>query len=123
MAAVHAGWRGLSKGVLGAAVDAMGGLGASRVEAAIGPCIHAECYEFSSEDLEPLETVLGSSIRSRSRTGELALDMVEAVSVALDLAGARVVSVDPVCTACSPTHFSYRAARDSARQAAVVWRD
>ena len=40
--AAHAGWSGVVGGVIERAVDAMRSLGASRVEAALGPCIHAE---------------------------------------------------------------------------------
>ena len=52
MAAVHAGWAGLVAGVIGRAVEAMGVLGATRIEGALGPCIHAGCYEFGAADLE-----------------------------------------------------------------------
>ena len=44
---VHAGWRGLAGGVVEAAVAAMRTMGATRVVGALGPCIHAGCYEFS----------------------------------------------------------------------------
>ena len=43
--AVHAGWRGALAGVLEAAVAAMQALGASRIVAAIGPCIQQPSYE------------------------------------------------------------------------------
>ncbi|MBE6622289.1 MAG: peptidoglycan editing factor PgeF [Ruminococcaceae bacterium] len=47
VAAVHAGWRGTVAGIAREAVKAMTTLGASpsRIAAAIGPCIHRECYE------------------------------------------------------------------------------
>lgn len=45
--AAHAGWKGAKAGVLQATVDAMVRLGAdaSRIAAAIGPCIHQDNYE------------------------------------------------------------------------------
>ncbi|HMC67930.1 MAG TPA: polyphenol oxidase family protein, partial [Mycobacteriales bacterium] len=49
---VHAGWRGLVAGVVGKSVDAMRGLGATEIEAIVGPCIEPACYEFGASDLE-----------------------------------------------------------------------
>ena len=92
--AVHAGWRGLEAGVVEAAVARMRELGASRVEAALGPCIHAECYD---------------------------IDMPAAVHAALARAGAELVHDEDVCTACSSDHWSWRARHDDERQAMVVW--
>lgn len=43
--AVHAGWRGAAAGVLEATVAAMRALGATRVRAAVGPCIRQPSYE------------------------------------------------------------------------------
>lgn len=92
--AVHAGWRGLAAGVVEAAVAEMRRLGATRVEAALGPCIHAECYDS---------------------------DVPAAVRAALARAGAKLVHDEDVCTACSADHFSWRARRQDERQAMLVW--
>ncbi|MFD1912853.1 peptidoglycan editing factor PgeF [Halodurantibacterium flavum] len=52
--AAHAGWRGARDGVLGATVDAMVGLGATRarIKAVIGPTISQRNYEVGPELLE-----------------------------------------------------------------------
>ena len=92
--AVHAGWRGLAAGVVEAAVAEMRRLGASQVDAALGPCIHAECYD---------------------------IDVPAAVRAALVRAGAELVHDEDVCTSCSSEHFSWRARRDDERQAMLVW--
>jgi YfiH family protein len=47
--AAHAGWRGALAGVLEATVDAMRRLGARRINATIGPCIHQASYEVSTD--------------------------------------------------------------------------
>ena len=47
--AAHAGWRGALAGMLEATVAAMQALGAKRVSAAIGPCIHQPSYEVSAD--------------------------------------------------------------------------
>jgi purine-nucleoside/S-methyl-5'-thioadenosine phosphorylase / adenosine deaminase len=118
---VHAGWRGLAAGVVDAAVSAMVGLGASAVVAAIGPCIHPCCYEFSPDDLAPLVDVYGPDVEGRARGGQPALDLPVAVTVAFDRAGAEVVDRAEVCTGCGGGFFSHRARGDAERQAVVVW--
>jgi polyphenol oxidase len=47
--AAHAGWRGAVAGVLEATVAAMRALGATRISAAIGPCIRQPSYEVSDD--------------------------------------------------------------------------
>jgi polyphenol oxidase len=47
--AAHAGWRGAVAGVLEATLDAMRGLGAQCVSAAIGPCIRQDSYEVAAD--------------------------------------------------------------------------
>lgn len=119
--AVHAGWRGLMAGVVGSAAGAMRALGASRIEGALGPCIHAECYEFSPADLDAVAASLGPVVRARTATGRPALDLPEAVRASLRAADVELVADEDVCTACSPAHFSYRARGERQRMALVVW--
>jgi hypothetical protein len=120
--AVHAGWRGLTTGVVGSAAQAMRALGASRIEAALGPCIHPECYEFSPADLDRAAVRFGSTVRGVTTTGRPALDLPEAVRVSLRAADVELVADEDICTACSPEHFSYRARGERQRMALVVWR-
>ncbi len=47
--AAHAGWRGGVAGVLEATVTAMQSLGATDINAAIGPCIHQDSYEVRAD--------------------------------------------------------------------------
>jgi len=108
VAAVHAGWRGLSAGVLEAAVQEVRRRSPGPITAVLGPCIHAECYEFSAADLDPIAARLGPEVRAETATGGLALDLPRAVRLALAGAGVAEVTDVDVCTACSPDHFSYR---------------
>lgn len=119
--AAHAGWRGIEAGVLPAAVVAMRSLGATEIRAVLGPCIHAECYEFGTEDLDRLATALGDVVRGETSWGAPALDVPAAVRASLASAGVDAVDDLGVCTACSPDHWSHRAAGDPERQAVVVW--
>lgn len=118
----HAGWRGLASGVLEATVACMADLGATDVEAVLGPCIHPCCYEFGPADLAPLAERYGPGVEAVDRQGRVALDVPAAVAAAL--AGARVplVEVIDVCTGCSTRYWSWRARAETGRQATVVWR-
>lgn len=120
-AAVHVGWRGLLAGVVEAAVARMRELGALQVVGAVGPCIHACCYEFDGVALDGVAAVFGAGVRSHTRAGRPALDLPAAVGAALEAAGASRVPVVADCTGCAAGYFSHRARRDHGRQAMVVW--
>jgi polyphenol oxidase len=117
---VHAGWRGLEAGVIEAAVESMRRLGATRIDAALGPCIRPGCYEFGADELDRLAARLGPSVRARASNGRPALDLPAAVVAALDRCGAELVADRGDCTACSEAWFSHRARGDGGRQATVV---
>jgi hypothetical protein len=122
VAAVHAGWRGLVAGVIDRTAERMRALGATDVVAALGPCIHAECYEFSARDLDEVAAELGDGVRGVTAGGRPALDVPAAVRAGLERAGVRLVHDADVCTACSDGHYSHRARGELERQAVVVWR-
>lgn len=122
--AAHAGWRGIEAGVLQATVAAMVDLGASDLRARVGPCIHAECYEFGADDLDRLVATLGPQVERRTADGQRALDTVGATCRILAGAGVEVAGISTACTACGPeTWYSHRARGDAGRMATVVWRD
>jgi len=118
----HAGWRGLRAGVIEATVQAMRRLGATRVEAVLGPCIHPCCYAFGAGELVQLESRLGASVKAVDREGRPALDVPAAVRSALHLAGASLVGQSGVCTSCLGGYWSWRRSATSHRQAMVAWR-
>jgi YfiH family protein len=117
----HGGWRGITDGIIESTVETMRELGATGIVAALGPCIHAECYEFSPEDLDTVAARLGDGVRSTTKAGAPALDVPAAVRAALEGVDVPLVHDEDVCTACSSAHFSHRARRDAERQATVVW--
>jgi YfiH family protein len=121
VAAIHAGWRGLQVGIVEAAVSVMRARDAERIIAALGPCIHAECYEFSEADLAPLVDQLGDTVRGETRDGKPALDVPAAVRVALERNDVELVHVEDACTAHSAGYWSHRARGDKQRQATVAW--
>ncbi len=120
-AAVHAGWRGLVAGVIARAVTDMRTLGATEVVGALGPCIHAGCYEFGEDDLARTAAALGPGCRSRTVDGRPALDLPAAVSSALASCGVAEVQGVDRCTACAEGYFSHRRRADVGRQALLVW--
>jgi len=108
VAAVHAGWRGVAAGVLEAAVAEVRERTSGPVRAVLGPCIHAECYEFSVADLDPIAERLGPDVVGETSAGRPALDVPRAIRLALAGAGVTDVTDVDVCTACSTDHFSHR---------------
>lgn len=122
--AVHAGWRGLVRGVLESAVDALHDLGAGVVHARVGPVIGPCCYEFGGADLDDLAGEFGPGVRARTTEGRPSLDLVAGASVALARIGVALDASGVVCTACAGSRwFSHRARRDTGRQALAVWRE
>lgn len=97
LALVHAGWRGLSEGIVERAVSALGsGETAAIVGPAIGPC----CYRVGSEVSARFDPDL-------SRDG--VLDLWAASERALARAGVGRVERLDLCTRCNPgTFFSHR---------------
>jgi len=120
VAAVHAGWRGLLAGVIERAAAKMAEMGSTDIAAVIGACIGPECYEFNPADLEPLVARYGSSLVSVTSKGLPALDLRAGVHRALEAAGVRLEAELAHCTACDPGWFSWRARKDTGRQALVV---
>lgn len=117
----HAGWRGLVAGVVEATAAAMRGLGATDLVAAVGPCAHPECYEFSPEDLASVVRRLGPVVEGRTATGRPALDLPAGIAARLDAATVRIVRGVDRCTICAPEYYSHRGDGTRARQALVAW--
>jgi YfiH family protein len=121
VAAVHAGWRGLLLGVVDATVALMRARDAEGISAALGPCIHPECYEFSDDDLAPIVEALGADVRGETSHGTTALDLPAAVRASLANNDVSLVHVEDACTAHTPGYWSHRARADKERQATVAW--
>ncbi|HWD08665.1 MAG TPA: polyphenol oxidase family protein [Actinomycetota bacterium] len=138
VAAVHAGWRGLCRGVVAAGAErarAAGGGGSalegggSALEGWIGPCIGPCCYEVGPEVPEAFAARFPQAPDCRVMVGgSLHFDLRAASAAALAGAGVRLAGpVDVPCTACDRRFFSHR--RDAAqlgatgRQALIAWLD
>ncbi len=118
----HAGWRGLHLGVIASTVTEMRTLGASSIDAYLGPHIGPECYEFGAEDLAAMAARFDSRVIATTAAGAPALDIAEAVRLDLDRSGVTLAGTASWCTACEETRFwSHRARSETARQALVIW--
>lgn len=118
IAAVHAGREGVRRGVVPAALAA---LGDARVRAWIGPHICGGCYEVP-EELRAEVAAAVPATHATTTWGTAALDLGAGVRAQLAAAGVPVVEVGG-CTREEPGVHSHR--RDGAaagRHAGVVWR-
>jgi YfiH family protein len=116
---IHAGWRGLEAGVLGAGVEAMESAGAGPLAAVIGPGARSCCYEVGDEVHEAF-----AALGQGARKGQNA-DLPWVADRQLRAAGVRQVVDVGVCTICAsgPKWHSHR--RDGAeagRSLALAWR-
>ncbi len=117
VAAVHAGWRGLAGGVIGAGVAALRARLASSegIAAVIGPHIGRCCYEVDEPVIEAFEERFSETLprallptrpgHARLDLGLLAREALRAEGVADD----RIGFLEDDCTACDAQRFhSYR---------------
>ena len=108
VAAIHAGWRGLCKGILLKAINRIKELGFSPddLEVAFGPSIGPCCYEVGSEVEECfIQTSLPFKISEKK------LNLPYTAMEHLIFSGVNLKNIHslPICTKCTPElFFSYR---------------
>ncbi|MFB0517630.1 MAG: polyphenol oxidase family protein [Candidatus Neomarinimicrobiota bacterium] len=105
---VHAGWRGVTVGVLSTGADLLQARGVDlcQVEVVIGPTIEMACYEVGPEVVEAFSPTTWQP----HSNGRFTLDLVAVVReqlIGAGIAAAKITSVD-VCTYCDPRCHSYR---------------
>ena len=118
VAAVHVGRKGLMNSITPLTLALMREMGASSIEAIMGPSICGNCYEVSTEIYQEVIT-LHPSAASVTPRGTHSLDLPAALNKLLELEGILVVN-EFVCTAESPDHFSYRRDGVTGRQAGLI---
>lgn len=108
--AIHAGWRGLSQGVVQCGLDALSRRADAPLRAVVGPHIGSCCYEVD----EPVESALrerfGAGVEQAlapSRPGHHFLDLGSLVRSEIQAAGVASDEVAVVggCTQCQPERF------------------
>lgn len=107
VAAIHAGWRGLYDGIIGAALKQ---LGAGEWVAAIGPTICEQCYEVSEELADSFAERFGTAIVPTHRH----LDLRALAQRQLEEGGVTAIDHVGGCTCCARDKdgaFLYRSYR------------
>jgi YfiH family protein len=120
VAAAHAGWRGLSAGVIDAAVRAME-TPPGNIVAWLGPAIGPRAYEVG-EDVRAAFSSYPDAFSAPTRPGHWLLDLYAVARTKLHNAGVRSVYGGDYCTYSDQERFfSYRRDRTKERMAALIW--
>jgi YfiH family protein len=114
--AVHAGRKGVLNGIISKTVSAMRALGATDLEAMIGPAICKACYEV---DLEMYQAAIEQKPELSTTLSSHRLDLTRAAKFELESAGVKVSTLD-ICTAHNANYFSYRRDGQTGRSAGVI---
>lgn len=117
--ALHAGWRGSVADIAGAGIAAMCHCGADphAIHAAIGPCIHACCYEVGEEVADAVHCLVGEKSRYFLETlgsNRYRMNLPAFNAFLLERAGvpSAQISLCSRCTCCEPDlFFSHRASK------------
>ncbi len=123
VAAVHAGWRGLADGILGAAVDAFA-CRPQQLRAWLGPSIGAAAYSVGAELRERFVASDARNARhfSANDKGGWLMDLRGIAAEQLSARGLSAISVDEHCVhADRARFFSYRRDGRTGRMAALIW--
>lgn len=117
--AAHAGWRGLSGGVLEATLDAMRVPPVS-VSAWLGPAIGPKVYEVGDEVRAAFAG--HESAFTPTRPGHWLLDLYAVARAKLNAKGVRDIRGGAFCTFSESERFySYRRDKATERMAALIW--
>jgi hypothetical protein len=111
VAAIHAGWRGLAKGVVEAGIEALREFSApgEHIRAVIGPHIGQCCYEIDEPVLEAMahrfgeEAAAAASIETTK--GHARLSLAALAQIELDRAGVPPDLHDSVAHSCTSCNF------------------
>jgi YfiH family protein len=127
IAAVHAGWRGIWRGVIERTVTAMIKTFESSpadIVAGIGPGIGPCCYEVQQDVKSLFQNCYGSTDRLiQEREGRTYLDLSRAAQLELSRAGIPPANIEtiPLCTSCrEDLFFSYRRDKQPGRQLSFI---
>lgn len=104
-AAVHAGWRGLTAGIIAQAVAALRRAGGQNLTGIVGPTIGRERYEVGKEVIDALRstssglTPIGAALcTSKGRSDKWHADLAPAAALALAAAGLPPEAIEVVQT-------------------------
>lgn len=125
VAAAHAGWRGLSAGVIESAVTATG-IDPARLLAYLGPAIGPRAFEVGDDVFDAFvsrDRAAAPAFKTKSN-GKWLCDLFALARRRLEGLGVTSISGGGLCTYSDPARFfSHRRDRTSGRMAALIWRE
>lgn len=121
LGAAHAGRAGYLAGVLTSTVRAMHDLGASSIEAWIGPHVCGRCYEVPAEMADSVRATHPAAVSTTS-WGTTSLDLGQGCADELAALGVGVTRVDPCTRETSDLHSHRRDGAGAGRLAGIIWR-
>jgi len=126
VAAVHVGWRGLTKGIISAAVETMQrkfDIPPYDLWAAIGPSIGPEAFRVKGEALKLLRNVLPAAVKRSPKKPGTRFNLWQAAVQVLKSTGMnpKRIIVLRQCTASHPElYFSHRREGETGRMLGVI---
>jgi YfiH family protein len=123
VAAIHAGWRGLHRGIISAAVETLS-VPARDLLVWLGPAIGADAFEVGADVFESFmqqNPANAAAFRSRDATHWLC-DIYALARIELNVLGVEAVYGGDFCTYSDPDRFySFRRDGVTGRMASLIW--
>ena len=123
VAAVHAGWKGLARGVIEETVAKMG-LSPTRLMAYLGPSIGQSCFSVKSDvraAFLSLDKANDRFFKPSEEAGKWYADLSGLAEKKLVDLGISSIDIADRCTVCDCHFFSYRREGVTGRFAALIW--
>lgn len=123
---VHAGWRGIAKGILKKTIQLMVNrfsFSADDISIAMGPSIRTCCYRVGEYIVEAVKKITGNGNYYLTKKGKHFLDLAAANKFQAISQGIpdRNIWISRICTCCNPEFFySYRYAKTPERQGGFI---
>ena len=123
IAIVHAGWRGLLKGVLEETSNKLNAIKSGKQTAVIGPHIGPCCYEFGRGELDQFIQKFGKSAEASTKMSSNSLNLSAVVERICDEKGIEIIRKDSSCTSClaDTRYWSFRFNSTELRQCLFTW--
>lgn len=115
--AIHAGWRGVLRGIIPKAINEMVRAFPTKPQnliVALGPSIKGCCYEFKGKELEEFLKRFGPQVITQ-KDGVPHLDLPLCALKELERCGVQKIEEIPNCTFCDPRFHSWRRQRERKR--------
>ena len=126
IAAAHAGWRGLAKGILETTVEKMRSYGAKEIKAAIGPAIAFDSFEVDASVVDALNATGDGFVKDSHRSGHYLVNLPALAKCRLQTAGIDQVDILPFDTYALERDFyshrrnTHRGITDTKRQISAI---